>query len=197
MDQAGLATLLVGREPEAIIRTLAMMSYNPAIGRVLEEGGVLRFADLMAASIPNIYTALIGRTFDTWHAEICDKILADFKTSRGEKLSYGQAQKPLNVFLKVYVDWAKLPSRELAEKHGCLLMLDIQMGYDTVQNDVLAIADFLKRPYVHLAIDPEFHVAKGKIPGESYGSLSAAEADSDRMVTSPIDSKRGRRAHGA
>ena len=116
MDQAGLATLLVGREPEAIIRTLAMMSYNPAIGCVLEEGGVLRFADLMAASIPNIYTALIGRTFDTWHAEVCDKILADFKTSRGEKLSYGQAQKPLNVFLKVYVDWAKLPSRELAEK---------------------------------------------------------------------------------
>lgn len=121
MDQAGLATLLVGREPEAIIRTLAMMAYNPAIGRVLEEGGVVRFADLMAASIPTIYGAKNGSTFDAWHAETCGRILNDFKTSRGQKLSYGQAQKPLNVFLKVYVDWAKLPSRELAEKLTPLL----------------------------------------------------------------------------
>lgn len=121
MDQAGLATLLVGREPEAIIRTLAMMAYNPAIGRVLEEGGVVRFADLMVASIPSTYGALVGSTFDAWHAEMCARILNDFRTSRGQKLAYGQAQKPLNVFLKVYVDWAKLPSRELAEKLTPLL----------------------------------------------------------------------------
>lgn len=116
MDQAGLTRYLVGREPEAIIRTLAMMAYNPAIGRVLEGGGVLRFADLMADEIPKIYSALIHGSFDDWHANVCARILADFKTAKGEKLSYGQAQKPLNVFLKVYVDWAKLPSRELAEK---------------------------------------------------------------------------------
>ncbi len=29
-------------------------------------------------------------------------------------MSYGQAQKPVNVFLKVYVDWAKLPDRKTA-----------------------------------------------------------------------------------
>src|ERR1700674_1941664 len=93
-----------------------MMAYNPAIGRVLEGGGVLRFADLMADEIPKIYSALIQGSFDDWHANLCARILAEFKTAKGEKLSYGQAQKPLNVFLKVYVDWAKLPSRELAEK---------------------------------------------------------------------------------
>src|SRR5262245_24144593 len=48
MDQAGLTQYLVGCEPEAIVRTLAMMAYNPAIGRVLEVGSVVRFADLMA-----------------------------------------------------------------------------------------------------------------------------------------------------
>ena len=47
MEQTDLVNLLVGREPEAIIRTLAMMAYNPAIGRVLEEGSVVRFSDLM------------------------------------------------------------------------------------------------------------------------------------------------------
>jgi hypothetical protein len=64
---------------------------------------------------------------------------------------------------------------QLAEKHGCLLLLDIQMGYDTVANDIKAILPFLQRPHVHLAIDPEFHVAPGEVPGEHYGSLSAAE----------------------
>jgi hypothetical protein len=64
---------------------------------------------------------------------------------------------------------------QLAEQNGCLLMLDIQMGYDTVANDVQAILPFLKRPYVHLAIDPEFHVKPGQVPGEHYGSVTAAE----------------------
>lgn len=116
MDQAGLAQMLVGREPEAIIRTLAMMAYNPAIGRVLEEGGVLRFSDLMVEQIPKLYFAVNGDAFDAWHADICTSILTSFKTAKGQKLSYGQAQKPLNVFLKVFIDWAKLPSTELAQK---------------------------------------------------------------------------------
>jgi hypothetical protein len=115
MEQAGLTQYLLGREPEAIIRTLAMMAYNPAIGRVLQGGSVVKFADLIADEIPKIYSVLIEK-FDDWHSGMCARILADFKTAKGEKLSYGQAQKPLNVFLKVYVDWAKLPSRELAEK---------------------------------------------------------------------------------
>ena len=92
------------------------MAYNPAIGRVLEGGSVVRFADLMADEIPKIYSALIEGSFDDWHSRMCARILADFKTAKGENLSYGQAQKPLNVFLKVYVDWAKLPAREVAEK---------------------------------------------------------------------------------
>jgi hypothetical protein len=116
MDQAGLTQLLVGREPEAIVRTLAMMAYNPAIGRVLAEGGVVRFSDLMVGQIPKLYPAVNGNAFEAWHADVCSEIIGSFKTAKGEKLSYGQAQKPLNVFLKVYVDFAKLPSRELAEK---------------------------------------------------------------------------------
>ncbi len=71
---------------------------------------------------------------------------------------------------------------QLAEKSGCLLMLDIQMGYDTVANDIAAIMPFLQRPHVHLAIDPEFHVAPGKQPGEHYGSITAAEVNAASQV---------------
>ena len=64
---------------------------------------------------------------------------------------------------------------QLAEKHGCLLLLDIQMGYDTIQNEVTPLLPFFQKPFVHLAIDPEFHVKRGQIPGESFGSVTAAE----------------------
>ncbi len=64
---------------------------------------------------------------------------------------------------------------QLTQQQGCLLLLDIQMGYDSVDNDIKAILPFLQRPHVHLAIDPEFHVARGKIPGESFGSVSSTE----------------------
>lgn len=117
MDQAALLNLLIGREPEAITRTLAMMAYNPSIGRVLEEGGVDRFSDLMMETIPHLYGEVTRERFDSLHAATCAAIIGSFKTAKKKQtLSYGQAQKPLNVFLKVYVDWAKQPSRELAEK---------------------------------------------------------------------------------
>lgn len=117
MDRSELAGILVGREPEAILRTLAMMAYNPSIGRVLQEGGVAQFSDLMYEVISQLYMAQGSREeFDRWHANTCNRILRNFKTARAQTLSYGQAQKPVNVFLKVFIDWAKQPSRDLAEK---------------------------------------------------------------------------------
>src|SRR5713226_7189554 len=109
MDKLALVQLISGKEPEAVTRTLAMMAYNPAIGRVLEKGGVDRFADLMVETIPKFYGLVTREHFEVVHAGACEEILASFKTNRGQNLSYGQAQKPLNVFLKVYVDWARRP----------------------------------------------------------------------------------------
>jgi hypothetical protein len=113
-----ITKLIVGpeRERDAIAGTLAMMAYNPAIGRVLEPGGVDRFSDLMVETVPKLYGWPTKESFDKWHVEVCERIMDSFKTARKTILSYGQAQKPVNVFLKVYVDWARQPTRELAEK---------------------------------------------------------------------------------
>src|SRR5258708_1950836 len=116
MDKFDLTKLLVGKEQEAITRTLAMMAYIPAIGRVLEKGGVDRFADLMYETIPKFYGLVTRDHFESVHSVACERILASIKSNRGETLSYGQAQKPLNVFLKVYIDWAGQPGADLAEK---------------------------------------------------------------------------------
>jgi hypothetical protein len=115
MDNLGLVQLIATMESEAVTRTLAMMAYNPSIGRVLEKGGVDRFADLMVETIPKFYGLPTRERFEKIHAETCDRVCSTFKTSHHEKPSYGQAQKPLNVFLKVYMDWAAQPTRDLAQ----------------------------------------------------------------------------------
>ncbi|MGR3763008.1 hypothetical protein [Rossellomorea sp. NS-SX7] len=60
---------------------------------------------------------------------------------------------------------------ELAEKHDALVILDIQLGTDTVMNQVKMVEKWLKHPQVHLAIDTEFHVAEGEKPGEDLGQV--------------------------
>src|SRR5712691_5600062 len=54
-QRAALITQLLRQEPEAITRTIAMMAYNPSIGRVLQRGGVDQFADLMLETVPKLF----------------------------------------------------------------------------------------------------------------------------------------------
>ena len=68
MEKAQLLTSLMQHESEAANRTIAMMAYNPAIGRVLERGGVGRFADLMTETVPKFYGYPTREGFDAIHA---------------------------------------------------------------------------------------------------------------------------------
>ena len=62
-----------------------------------------------------------------------------------------------------------------AQSAGAILILDLQVGQSTVRDEVPRIAHFLQRPDVHLAIDPEFAMRSGRVPGEYVGSVDAAD----------------------
>jgi hypothetical protein len=65
-----------------------------------------------------------------------------------------------------------------AEANNGLLILDLQVGLSSVPEEVDALMPYLKRPYVHLALDPEFAInGGGHIPGEVIGSLDGATVD--------------------
>jgi hypothetical protein len=64
---------------------------------------------------------------------------------------------------------------ELAKKNHALLLLDVQLGRASVMHGVKAVAPFLKLPYVHLAIDTEYSVDKGKVPGIDLGHVDGTE----------------------
>ena len=64
---------------------------------------------------------------------------------------------------------------KLAKDNGCLLLLDVQLGTASVDQEVKLLTPFLKRPYVHLAIDTEYSVGPGQVPGVNLGSVDASE----------------------
>jgi hypothetical protein len=104
------------KENQAVFCSLAMVSYNPSIGRVLEKGGVNTFIRVARKKILDIDNIQTLEDFDSWHGRFAAKIQNQIKTALEKPPSYGQAQKPINVFLKVYVDWARLPKKETAER---------------------------------------------------------------------------------
>lgn len=104
------------QEPRAIIQTLAFMSYNPSIGRILKRGGVKKFEQIALKEIPKIQRINNRMEFDRFHKGFVKALVSKLRTGKGRKLTYGQPQKPVNTFLKVYIDWASLPNRKTAGK---------------------------------------------------------------------------------
>jgi len=60
-----------------------------------------------------------------------------------------------------------------AEDHDALLFLDIQPGLSTVQDELPRLEKYLRRPTVHLGLDPEFSMKQGHRPGTRIGTMNA------------------------
>jgi hypothetical protein len=68
----------------------------------------------------------------------------------------------------------------LAQSKGYVMFLDVQVGHSTVQSELQPLIPYLKRPYVHLALDPEFsmhHAKEGVVPGRKIGVMDAEEVN--------------------
>jgi hypothetical protein len=62
-----------------------------------------------------------------------------------------------------------------AKKKNALLFLDVQVGQGTLQEELPRLTPFLKRPDVHLGIDPEFSMKHGDVPGTKIGTFDASD----------------------
>jgi hypothetical protein len=65
-----------------------------------------------------------------------------------------------------------------SEERGWLLFLDIQVGVSNVEDELKVLVPYLKYPFVHLALDPEFAMKDGKKPGTDWmGRMDASEVN--------------------
>ena len=69
-----------------------------------------------------------------------------------------------------------------AEAHHYLVILDIQTGRSTMAAEMVPLMKYLSRPYVHLALDPEFSIGTKKIPGKVIGRIDAADVNAVSAV---------------
>ncbi len=68
-----------------------------------------------------------------------------------------------------YVDQAK--------RNKILVILDLQPGRGDFLTQARLLEKFLVQPHVGLALDPEWRMPRGKVPGRTIGTVSAAEVN--------------------
>lgn len=67
--------------------------------------------------------------------------------------------------IDIIIDWAK--------PIDALVFLDIQVGHSSLKTEVATLEKYLKLPNVHLAIDPEFSMKNGEVPGTKIGTFTS------------------------
>ena len=67
---------------------------------------------------------------------------------------------------------------EAAREHGMLLFLDNQIGWSDPLSEVKRLEKFLKEPFVHVALDPEFATEPlGVRPGRAIGGITGQQVN--------------------
>lgn len=62
-----------------------------------------------------------------------------------------------------------------ADEINAIVFLDIQVGLGSIQEELPEFAEYLKKPNVHIGIDPEFSMKGGQAPGKVIGTYDAAD----------------------
>jgi len=64
---------------------------------------------------------------------------------------------------------------QMAKSINGILFIDVQVGTDDIRNIMPRFENVLKNPDVHFAVDPEFYMRGGIVPGRKIGTMYAAD----------------------
>jgi len=65
----------------------------------------------------------------------------------------------------------------IAKMGNAIVFLDIQVALSKLKDEVPLLEKYLKMPHVHLAIDPEFSMKDGSLPGKKIGTFDAEDVN--------------------
>ena len=65
----------------------------------------------------------------------------------------------------------------LATKINAIVILDIQVGWSSLKDEIPYWEPYLRMPNVHLAIDPEYSMKGGQVPCAEIGTFDAADVN--------------------
>jgi len=184
--------------PEELTCTLGAqvgpgMSFSPEMPRVLQLSLLEGYQILSYYGNP--YTADMGILGELepealvqelkGHAQLYDSLNGPRGVQAALHLVYATAQPdpgPEGLYL-LYVDEETLRDYiDLARENGLLVFLDLQIGRSDAESELAKILPYLEQPHVHAALDPEFAMREGEVPGESIGSLDAADVNAAQAL---------------
>jgi tetrahydromethanopterin S-methyltransferase subunit G len=64
---------------------------------------------------------------------------------------------------------------QMAKSINGIMFIDVQVGTDDIRSIMPRFDEFLKRPDIHFAVDPEFYMRGGVVPGRRIGTMYAAD----------------------
>ena len=196
LEESGKADSIPDELRQAVLDREYVIGEDPEFARA--QGWPVQMPELMAGSILPCrrIVAYYGNPLSTRMGILGelpkDEMLARFRTAVSE-WNAADPQRPVTPALHLIVSVAQphpgrsglyrnwMPDSLVEEVYswareaGAILILDLQIGQSTVQNEVPLIEKFLQRPDVHLALDPEFAMRNGRVPGEYVGSVDAAD----------------------
>lgn len=79
----------------------------------------------------------------------------------------------------------------VARKNRMLLLLDIQPGRSTFIEEARYLRRYLREPNVGLALDPEWNMGPGGVPGERIGSVQAGMVNEVSRLMARVSRRRG------
>ncbi len=82
---------------------------------------------------------------------------------------------------------------DFAEANDLQIILDVQIGKRGVAGEIDRLIElgFLDKPFVHVALDPEFAIAEGETPGIHYGSIDGSEVTAAQERLAAFTAERG------
>jgi hypothetical protein len=128
------------------------------------------------------------------HAQLYDGLNGPRGVQPALHLVYASAQPTAGedgLYL-IFVDKRTLNQYiDLACKHGLLIFLDNQIGRSDVETELRDILPYLDQPHVHAALDPEFAMPPGEVPGDAIGTMDATEINAAQAVLETLVEERG------
>jgi hypothetical protein len=151
------------------------------------KGAILPFKRIVAY-YGNLYSKKMGVLGEYPPKEMWEKLNAEVKA--WEKVDSGTPVQPAIHYIVAVAQGIPLKSGNyckrmpasqidsalaIAKMGNAIVFLDVQVGQSNLQTEVPLLEKYLKMPQVHLAIDPEFSMHDGKIPGHKIGTMDASD----------------------
>jgi hypothetical protein len=80
---------------------------------------------------------------------------------------------------------------DFADQNGLIVILDVQIGWSSLHDEVERLRPWLEHPNVHLAIDPEFSTGPDRVPGTVIGEVDGSRVQAVVQTLSDLVRDKG------